>query len=407
MRHLSTAACLAFALMASLLATAPAVAAPYAITGVASNGLPGNLLRTEYTVQAGPAALDRFKMVRIARNAGPLRGALLWLPPLGTTFSIYEQRDESGAPGTSLAEFFALRGYDVWGYSPRYEGITAGSCEAGVVDCSAMAGWDLQSMVEDITFVRSQIEALRPGVRVVAAGTSLGGMLALAVANAHPADYAGIVPWEGMLATDDPAVEALNLPYCFGLTAQLGAGTYFEGVANTLLKHVTSHARTAPAGLTPIPLFPPFLTNHQVLIAFMVTPAPSPVSQPVPGYLLVNGSVPEDRFFFASEERLAENVTRFNSYIPLAAVKNVSCGLAGLESQHVANLANFHGAVLGIGGGRGFGAYMQPNLDLIGASSSELLLTADFGHIDHFMTPRHRDYVERPILDWLRHVVDL
>ncbi len=399
-RPIALASILAFALAAP--------ASTYQITGTASNPVAGHLVRTEHTVQAGPGAIDRFKMIRLAKDVPPshLKGVVLLLPPLGLNFAFYEQRDEDGAPGSSIAEFFAVRGYDVWGYSPRFEGVPAGTCEAGIVDCSPMAGWDLQSMVDDIAFVRSQIEATRPGVEVVAGGASLGGILALAVANAAPGDYVGIFPWEGMLASDDPTVHTMNQSYCAGLTAQLAAGVIFDGVTGSVFRHVAGHAANAPAGLTPIPLFPPTATNQQVLLLALSVSTPGPVSMPVPDYIFLAGNLAQSRFRFASEERLFENVTRFNSYVPLATVKNVSCGLAGVETQHVANLGQFTGSVLGIGGGRGFGPYMQYHLDLTGSNDVRLLNTPAFGHIDHFMTRDHRDFVERPILHWLRRVMD-
>src|SRR5207237_1182894 len=116
---------------------------PYQITGTAVSHDAG-YVRTEFTVQAGSHPLDRFKMVRVTKEHADAdaRGSILFLPPLGTTFSFYEQRDGvagTGAPGTSIAEYFADRGVDVYGYSPRFEGIPAGTCEAGAIDCSAMA----------------------------------------------------------------------------------------------------------------------------------------------------------------------------------------------------------------------------------------------------------------------------
>src|SRR4051812_5366845 len=183
---------------ATLLARAALASGPYQIAATSSTRA-GGLVRTEYTVRAGAHPLDRFKMVRLARAAGPSSGSILFLPPLGTTFSFYEQRDPDNAPGSSIAEFFAQRGFDVYGYSPRFEGIPAGTCEAGALDCSIMATWDLASMVDDIAFVRGQIEILHPGTRIVTGGASLGGILAVAVANAHPTDWDGILEWEGML----------------------------------------------------------------------------------------------------------------------------------------------------------------------------------------------------------------
>lgn len=383
-------------------------ASAYEITGTADSRI-GPLIRTEYTVQVSPHPLDRFKAVRLARrvtNQEP-RGAILFLPPLGTTFAFYEQRDPNGALGTSIAEFFALRNFEVWGLSPRFEGIPAGTCEAGLFDCSIMGTWDLASMVNDTTFVRSQIEAGNPGIQVATGGASLGGILAVAVANAHPDDYDGILVWEGLLHTPDPAVRALNQGYCTALEAQLAAGLDYDGVGTNVFQQVVKLAHQNPDGLTPIPLFPPNLTNHQVMVLLLSVPSPGPVSQPVPGYIQMNGSLEEDRLFFASEERIYENVAgRFNSYSPLPVVRDISCSLAGVETDYVSNLGNYHGSVLAIGGGRAFGPYLDDQIALMGTTDTTLLVTPHFGHIDHFMTPRHRWYVERPILRWLGEVFE-
>lgn len=395
-RSIACAAFLAFAL-------ATEASAAYQITGTAETHV-GPLVRTELTVQAGPHPLDRFKAVHLAKQGGgPKRGAILFLPPLGTTFSFYEQRDPNDALGSSIAEFFALRNFDVWGVSPRFEGIPAGTCEAGLVDCSIMGTWNLASMVEDATFVRSQIA----GTKVVTGGASLGGMIALAVANAHPGDYDGILVWEGMLFTPDPEVVALNQVYCAADEAQLATGAVYDGVGTNVFQMVTKLSHQTPGGLTPIPLFPPNFTNHQVLVLLVSVPSPSPVTMPVPNYILMNGSLPEDKLYFASEERLYEDVAgRFNAYSPLVLVRDINCSLAGVETGYVSNLGNFHGSVLAIGGGRGFGPYMDDQLAQIGSTDKTLLLTPQFGHIDHFMTEQHRWYVERPVLHWLERLFD-
>jgi pimeloyl-ACP methyl ester carboxylesterase len=389
------------ALALVLAAQAALASGPYQIVGTAESR-EGNLVRTEYTVRAGLHPLDRFKMVRVAKDlpASRFQGSILFLPPLGTTFSFYEQRDPNGARGTSIAEFFAQRDFDVYGYSPRFEGIPAGTCEAGILDCSIMATWNLQSMVDDIAFVRSQIELLHPGTHIVTGGASLGGILALAVANAAPNDYDGIIPWEGMLFSNDPQVRALNQGYCAAEEAQLAAGLVYDGVGVNVFKTVGALARITPGGLTPIPLFPPNLTNHQTLVAFVSVSTPNPVTMPVPNYVLMTGSLAEDRLFNASEPRLFEDLERFNSYVPLVVVRDVNCSLAGVETQYTSNLGNFHGSVLAIGGSRGFGPYMPDQLAQIGSTDKTFLLQPGFGHIDHFMSERHRDFVERPIFKW-------
>ena len=393
---------LATALTAVFAASVAQAAGPYQIVGTVQTRPAANLVRTESIVKVGAHPLDRFKMVRIARDvpASQLRGSILLLPPLGPPFAFYEQRDPNGAPGSSIAEYFALRNFDVYGYSPRFEGLPAGTCEAGVLDCSIMSTWNLQSMVDDITFVRSQIEALHPGTDIVAGGASLGGMLGLAVANAHPGDYDGIIPWEGILYSQDPQVLAINQGYCTALQAQLAAGIFYDGVGGNVIKMAVEMVRTNPGGLTPIPLFPPNLTNHQTLVAILATPNPGPATMPAPNYVLMNGSLPEDRFFNASEPRIIDGILRFTSYAPLPLVRDISCSLAGVETQYTSNLGNYHGSVLAIGGGRGFGPFYGDQLAQIGSSDITFLFEPTFGHIDHFMTVRHRDYVEKPIYDW-------
>lgn len=389
-------------LAALVLLAASSAASAYEITGTAVSR-DRNLVRTEYTVRVGPSPLDKFKMTRLVKDVPPsqLRGSILFFFPLGTTFSFYEQRDPNGAFGSSIAEFFALRNFDVYGYSPRFEGIPAGTCEAGLFDCTVMKTWDLASMVDDIAFVRSKIEQLHPGTKIVAGGASLGGMLAVAVADDAPEDYDGFILWEGMLNTPDPTVRAMNQGYCAALEAQLAAGASFDSFIS-IFREVARQAAVNPHGLTPIPLFPPTLTNHQVMVLMLSTPTPGPISMPVPNYVQMNGSLAEDRLFFASEPRVFENVVgRFVNYTPHVTTRDVSCSLAGVETDYVDNLGAFHGSLLAIGGGRGFGPWLDDQLaQFTGTTDKTLLLKPAFGHIDHFMSPKHRDFVERPIYQW-------
>ena len=387
--------------------TAPAWAQPTVIASTTSDV--GPLVRTEWTVQVSPNPIDTFRMTRLSRDVpeSQLKGSILFLPSLGTSFALYEQRDTNAALGTSIAEFFALRGYDVYGYSPRFEGIPAGTCEAMLFDCSAMLGWDIQSMVDDLAFVRDHIESLRPGDPVVAGGLSLGGILAVAVANADPTRYDGVFPWEGMLVSNDPAVQGLNAGYCAGAQGLVGAGVAFDAVGNGVFKAVAQYAAATPDGLTPIPLFPPFLTNQQVLVSTLAVPTPGPISMPVPGYILTAGDPATAELFFASEARLLENVlTGFNNYTPTPVIRDIPCALAGIDTTHTANLGAFGGAVLMIGGGQAFGGFMGDQLAAFtGASSTELQVEPDFGHVDHFFSPQHRRFVERPLLRWVRDVM--
>ncbi len=369
----------------------------------------GPLERTEWIVAASPDPIDTFRMTRLVKNSpeDTIRGSIFFLPALGSSFALYEQRDASGAIGTSIAEFFALRNYDVYGYSPRFEGLPAGGCEIGAVDCSAMAGWDIASMLDDVAFVRDQIDLLQPGKGVVAGGLSLGGILAVAVANDDPTRYDGVFPWEGMLLSNDPAVQGLNAAYCAAVEDLLANGVIFDGFGIGAFKAIAQYARVQPESPNTMPLFPPTLTSRQVLRVTATLPAPGPVTMPVPGYVQVAGSL-EDGFSFASEDRFTENVVgTFNNYVPNVVVRDIPCALAGLDTTHTANLGAYTGSVLMIGSGRGFGAFMQDQLDAFtGTSDKTLLVEPAFGHVDHLMTPQHRTYVELPILDWLQGVLD-
>ena len=43
---------------------------------------------------------------------------------------------------------------------------------------------------------------------------------------------------------------------------------------------------------------------------------------------------------------------------------------------------------------------MGDQLAQIGSTDQTFLFQPGFGHIDHFMSAQHRDFVERPIFDW-------
>ncbi|MDQ1522486.1 MAG: hypothetical protein QOE47_410, partial [Pyrinomonadaceae bacterium] len=131
------------ALFVLLLCGAPLTRAEtYQIVGTQSSTVAGNLTRTVTTVQVGSNPLDRFLITRVVKDvpSNALKGTLLMLPPLGSGFQNYEVGD-NGDYNNSFAGFFARRNFDVWGHSQRVQGLTAGSCESGALDCAAMAGW--------------------------------------------------------------------------------------------------------------------------------------------------------------------------------------------------------------------------------------------------------------------------
>ena len=140
----------------------------------------GRFVRTDWTVQVGANAVNRFTVHRLTMGGagaeegmttggggsvsrregdggggrgGAARAALVLLPPLGNAFNFFEV-DENGVYERSFAAFFAGRGFEVWGYSPRTTGLHAGVCESGAIDCSPMAHWGIEAVVEDVAFLR-------------------------------------------------------------------------------------------------------------------------------------------------------------------------------------------------------------------------------------------------------------
>src|ERR1041384_4139660 len=199
-------------LLALLFCTAGVThAQTYQIISTASSNVANNVIKTVTTVQVGSNPLNRFLMTRVRKNIpnDGLKKTILLLPPLGSGFQNYEVGDD-GDYDDSFAGFFAKRDYDVWGYSQRVQGITAGSCESNAIDCSVMADWGIQTMVDDIAFIRQQIEAAHPGEKPVVGGLSLGSIASIATINAHPSDYAGAILIEGTLYDENPQVRNIN-----------------------------------------------------------------------------------------------------------------------------------------------------------------------------------------------------
>ena len=361
----------------------------------------GSLLRTDSTVQVGENQLNRFTMHRLRRPMLPHRGVILLLPSLGNSFEMYTCH-ESGDIRLSFAACFATLGYDVWGYSPRSTNIAAGAC-AGGLDCSAALGWSLQTIVDDVGFIRAQIEAAAPGEDPVIGGLSLGAVSALAVVDQHPDDYAGLLAWEGSLVTDDPATQAHNLIFYQQFDAMLSVGMAIEDQSLPFVKLIAQLAQTAPDDpfALPVPGFPPGLTNHQAFVVVMTLPNPLAPS-PRPGFTTATGDFTIDQLFFSSDARLFANLSVFNDVTSNGVARDLYGSLAGVITSYSDNLASFTGPTLIIKAGQGFGSIMDELPGKLGSTDVVTLSMEDFGHVDHFGSPYHWLLVELPIANWLR-----
>ena len=393
----------ALAILAILSFARLTYAQTYQIVGTQTSTVAGDLNKTVTTVQVGNHPLDRFLITRVVKSGPPQarKGTLLLLPPLGSGFQNYEVGD-GGDYNKSFAGFFARRGFDVWGYSQRVQGLTSGTCESGAADCSAMAGWGLQTILDDVAFIRAQIELAHPGEKPVVGGLSLGSIASVAVINQRPQDYAGAILIEGTLYDADPTVRGINAGFCSFFDAQLAGGVYYDGQNTPGFKLINHLAEVAPNDPSPIPDFAG-LTNHRAWVAAMSAPPVGPVT-PRPGYYFLAGSIAEDRFFYADEALVHANINTFVDYVATRTIRDVSCSLAG-ERTFSNNLQSFAGPVIMFVGGHGFGSGMTDTAALLSNAEVTTNYVEDYGHVDHVFSKRHLHEVEHPVLAWLQHEV--
>ena len=400
------ATCATFLSALSFIAFAPgAAAADYQIVSETTSSIPvllTDLQLTNTVVQDGPQAINRFTMHRLRRPGFPVRGVVLLLPALGNNFTSY-LFSEDGDEAKSFAAFFAQLGYEVWGYSSRETGIAPGAC-AAALNCSPALDWSIQTSVDDISYIRGHIATVT-GRKPVAAGLSLGAVLALAVVNQHPNQYSGLLAWDGSIITDNPAIRAHNLAFCNAFTGLLGAGVPVDDQSLPFVKAVAQLAQSAPNApfALPVPGFPPGLTNKQAFVLILSTPNPIAPS-PRPGFITAVGDFTQGVLSYSSQARLAGNIARFNDVTATRVSRDLYCSLAGVETAYSANLQNFKAPLMIIKAGQGFGSIMDELPAKLGSKSVKFSAIEPFAHVDHLGSPLHWALLEIPIAAWLESV---
>ena len=389
-----------FLVVQLLVITSLTQAQPYQVISTQNSIVGGDLNRTFTTIQEGNNSLDRFSMAIVSKPLPPhaLKGAVFLLPPLGSGFQNYEVGD-NGDYDNSLAGFLARRNYLVVGYFPRQHGLVAGSCESGVIDCSPMGDWGLQTVVDDATYIRQQVGLEFPGLKFIIGGLSMGSIGAQATLSAHPNDYDGAILIEGTIYDEDPAVQAINANFCAGFDAMLAGGVFYEGTSGPFVKFVSQLAQIAPDAPALFPGFPPGLTNHQAFVLALSSPPLSPLA-PRPGYFNLAGSFVEDRFFFANEPLVHANLATFYDYTPIRALRDLNCGLAG-ETTFTNNLGAFDGPVIMFVAGHGFGSAMLDTAGLMTSADVTINSRDDYGHVDYMFSMNHLQELEHSIAKWL------
>ena len=384
-----------------LLAAGISQAQPYQTINTENSTVGGDLSRTVTTIQSGANPINRFFMTRVVKAGVPnqgLQGVILLLPPLGSGFQNYEA-SENGDYNNSFVAFFVRRNFAVVGYSPRQQDLTAGSCESGVIDCSPMADWGLQTIVGDVAFIRQQIATEFPELKVVIGGLSMGSVASMATLNAHPDDYAGALLIEGTIHDTNATVRAINANFCSTFDAMLAGGVVYDGQSGPAVKALNQLAQLAPNAPTVFPGFPPGITNHQAFVLALSAPPLSPLA-PRPEYYNLAGNFVEDRFFYANESLVHANVATFLDYTPIKSLRDLNCGLAG-ETTFTNNLGSYSGPVIMFAGGHGFGSAMFDTAQLMSAANVTINFQSEYGHVDYMFANNHLQQLEHPILSWL------
>ncbi len=155
-----------------------------------------------------------------------------------------------------------------------------------------------------------------------------GANAALATVNRAPREFAGVFLYEGTFFTEDPAIASHNDAICSTLEGAIAGGALFDP-SSAILGQVLQLAKANPSAPSPIPAFPPGTTNQQAMFYVFGTPPPVGALSPTAGFIRNQVDFTAQRFVYTNEQRLELVGPLFDNYGSLAALRDLSCGLAG------------------------------------------------------------------------------
>ncbi len=361
--------------------------------------------RVEYRISAGTNPLNRFSITRVHSRTGLAheKPPVVLLSPFLLPGSFYEVT-ETGSYLGSAAGRLAADGYDVWLVDQRRTGVVPGACEQGSVDCSVMADWDFDTLSSDGLLALSMARALHPRMKPAVGGFSAGANAALALVNRAPHAVSGAFLYEGTFYTTDSAIVDHNLPICGQLEATLDAGTVYDPGAQAY-GAVLGLAAADPDGVSPLPIFPLGTTNQQAMLYVFSAPPPAGALSPTPGFVRCIADFATQEFAYTNPERLFQVGPKFDNYAPLAAMRDLACGLAGLDDRHFDNVDAFRGDVLVFVEGTGFGQAMFDTAGLFTrAKSITIEHHPEWGEADPYFHVAWQQAFYAPLKNWLDNV---
>jgi len=356
--------------------------------------------RVVYEVEVDHQALNRFAITHVSATHGGRAGPVMLLSPFLLPGAFYEI-SETGVYAKSAAGELAKAGYDVWLVDQRRTRLPMGACESGT-DCSAMAHWDFDSYSQDALFALSLLKAFNPHKKPVVGGFSAGANAALATVNRAPHEFAGVFLYEGTFFTEDPAIAAHNDAICTALETAIAGGAVFDP-SSAILGQVLQLAQAAPSAPSPIPVFPPGTSNEQAMFYVFGTPPPVGALSPTAGFIRNKVDFTTQSFVYTNEQRLELVGPLFDNYGSLAALRDLSCGLAGRDDSHYENVGAFRGDLLVYVEGTGFGPAMFDTVGLFEhAAHINIEHHPEFGEADPYFGFQWKHTFLKPLQDWLK-----
>ena len=359
-----------------------------------------SLDRVVYQVEVDHDPLNRFDITHVSEKRGGHAGAVLLLSPFLLPGAFYEISETSEYTKSAAGEL-AKAGYDVWLVDQRRTRLPVGACEAGA-DCSAMAGWDFDTYSQDALFALSLLKSFNPRQKPVLGGFSAGANAALATVNRAPGEFAGVFLYEGTFFTEDPVIAAHNDAICTSLETAIAGGAVFDP-SSAVLGTVLNLAHAAPSAPSPIPAFPPGTSNQLAMFYVFGTPPPVGALSPTPGFIRNKVDFAAQKFVYTNEQRLQLVGPLFDNYGSLAALRDLSCGLAGRDDSHYANVGAFRGDLLVFVEGTGFGQAMFDTVSLFDhAAHVNIEHHPEFGEADPYFGFRWKHTFLKPLQAWLK-----
>jgi pimeloyl-ACP methyl ester carboxylesterase len=265
-----------------------------------------------------------------------------------------------------------------------------------------MAGWSFQAYSDDALFALSLLKAFNPRQKPALGGFSAGSNAALATVNRAPEEFAGVFLYEGTFFTHDPAIISHNDPLCTTLQSAIAGGAVFDTSA-AVPGEVLRLALSDPAGASPLPFFPPGTTNEQSMFFVFGSPPPSGALSPTAGFIRTFVDFPTQRFVYTNEARLKLVGPLFDNYASLAALRDLSCGLAGRDDTYYRNVGRFRGDLLVFVEGTGFGQAMFDTASLFDhARRVSIDHHPELGEADPYFGFRWKQTFLEPLAAWLR-----